>query len=206
MIDKIANIIGTHRPSAITEQMKYAVLLPLVKVDNEIHVLYEVRSHRVSQPGETSFPGGALEKGETFIEAALRETEEELNIDKATISVLGEMDYIVKQTHIIRCFVGWLPEIDLERLQPNEEVETVFTIPLDYFLTNEPKYYNVKLKMERDKDFPIDLISGGNKYKWRNINQDIPFYNLDEHYLWGYTAHLTHRFIKLIKESSFKLD
>ncbi|WP_368645819.1 CoA pyrophosphatase [Alkalibacterium putridalgicola] len=206
MIEKIRNMMADHQPDAITKQGKYAVLLPLVRVSGAIHILYEVRSHRVSQPGETSFPGGALETGETFEEAALRETEEELVLDRGKITVLGEMDYIVKQNHIIKCFVGWLPEVDADRLEPNEEVEAVFTIPLAYFLTTEPKYYETRLKMERDADFPVELISGGQKYKWRNVTQQIPFYHLSDHYLWGYTAHLTHRFSELIKNEANKAD
>lgn len=188
-----------HEPDAITKQRKYAVLLPLVRVNEGVHVLYEVRSQLVSQPGETSFPGGAVEAGETFMEAALRETEEELGIDRNQIKILGEMDYIVKYNHIIKCFVGWLPDIDVDQLKPNVEVEAVFTILLDYFLTNEPKYYETRMKMEKDNSFPFELISGGQKYKWRSITQQIPFYHLTDHYLWGYTAHLTHRFTQLIK-------
>lgn len=202
MINKIKEIMAVHEPDAITKQRKYAVLLPLVRVDDSIHILYEVRSHRVSQPGETSFPGGAVEAGESFLDAALRETEEELLIDKKSVKVLGEMDFIVKYNHVIKCFVGWLPDVNVEQLKPNEEVEAVFTIPLDYFLTTEPKYYEARLKMERDNDFPVELISGGQKFKWRNITQKIPFYHLSDHYLWGYTAHLTHRFSELIKKDN----
>lgn len=206
MIDKITIVMADHEATAITRQRKYAVLLPLVMVDDAIHVLYEVRSRRVSQPGETSFPGGAVEAGESFLEAAIRETEEELGIDKKGIQILGEMDYIVTQTHIIKCFVGWLPDSDVVNLKPNEEVEDVFTMPLDYFLNQEPKYYEVSMKMERDANFPFELISGGNQYKWRNINQRIPFYDLTDHYLWGYTAHITHRFSELIKEETDETD
>lgn len=202
MINEIGSIMAGHRPDAITKQRKYAVLLPLVRVNGALHVLYEVRSHLVSQPGETSFPGGAVERGETFMEAALRETEEELVLDRKDITVLGEMDYIVKQNHIIKCFVGWLPDIDVDKLKPNEEVESVFTIPLDYLLATDPKYYETRLKMEQDSDFPVELISGGQQYKWRNVTQQIPFYHLSDHYLWGYTAHLTHRFCELIKEGT----
>lgn len=206
MIDKIRKAMAEHEPDAITKQRKYAVLLPLVEVEGAIHILYEVRSRLVSQPGETSFPGGAVEKGETFREAALRETEEELAIDRQAIKVFGEMDYIVKHNHIIKCFVGWLPEVIVNELKPNEEVEAVFTIPLDYFLSTEPKYYETRLKMERDTDFPFELISGGQKYKWRSTTQQIPFYHLTEHYLWGYTAHLTHRFSDLIKSGAHRVD
>ena len=39
-----------------------------------------MRSEHISQPGEISFPGGRVEDGETFQEAAIRETCEELNL------------------------------------------------------------------------------------------------------------------------------
>lgn len=206
MLEKIKQIMAEHQADALTKQRKYAVMLPLVRVGDDIHVLYEVRSHRVSQPGETSFPGGSVEKGETYLEAAIRETEEELGIDGEKIEVIGEMDYIVTQTHMIKCYVGWIPETIFKEINPNEEVERVFTIPLGYFLENDPKYYEVMLKMERGNDFPFELISGGNKFKWRNVNQNVPFYTLKDHYLWGYTANLTHRFSQLIKEEEKEND
>jgi len=202
MIERIRKMMNDHQAEPITQQKQYAVLIPLVNVDGEMHMLFEVRSHRVSQPGETSFPGGAVEAGETFLEAAVRETEEELRIDRKDIHVLGEMDYIVKQSHIIKCYVGWLPDTDIAQLKPNGEVEEIFTLPLEYFLTHEPRYYDIRLNMERDENFPFELISGGDKYKWRSVRQQIPFYHLTEHYLWGYTAHFTHRFSEVVREKA----
>ena len=47
----------------------------LVEIEKEWHVVFEVRAHTMrQQPGEISFPGGRLEKGETPAEAAVRET------------------------------------------------------------------------------------------------------------------------------------
>ncbi|MBQ6458187.1 MAG: CoA pyrophosphatase, partial [Exiguobacterium sp.] len=49
-----------------------AVLIPLVQIDQEWHVVFEVRAHTMrQQPGEISFPGGRLENGETPVEAAI---------------------------------------------------------------------------------------------------------------------------------------
>ncbi|GEK91907.1 NUDIX hydrolase [Alkalibacterium kapii] len=206
MIEHIKSVIAGHDPASVTRQRKYAVLLPLVRVDDELHILFEIRSNIVSQPGETSFPGGALEERETYREAALRETEEELVLDRNEISILGEMDYIVKEDHVIKCFVGWLPDTDVSKLAPNEEVADVFTIPLQYFLTNEPLYHNVQYEIERTGDDPVKLDSDKQKYKWKTIDQQIPFYSLSDYYLWGYTAHLTHRFSELIKNKTNQIN
>ncbi len=42
-----------------------------------------------------SFPGGQVEENESFKEAAIRETIEELNILEENIEVIGELDYVV---------------------------------------------------------------------------------------------------------------
>jgi len=44
----------------------YAVLIPIIEVDGKDHILFEVRSQNITQPGEVSFPGGRVEMGETF--------------------------------------------------------------------------------------------------------------------------------------------
>lgn len=51
----------------------------------------------VSQSGETCFPGGQMEPGETPADCALRETEEELSIPRAEIRLLGQGDFICNQ-------------------------------------------------------------------------------------------------------------
>jgi hypothetical protein len=44
-----------------SEYSKYAVVIPLIWVENSLSILFEVRSKKMkSQPGEISFPGGRL--------------------------------------------------------------------------------------------------------------------------------------------------
>ncbi|MDG2702973.1 CoA pyrophosphatase, partial [Vibrio parahaemolyticus] len=80
-IDQLKSDLHQSQPLFIGEEtaFKAAVLVPLVQVDGEWHVLFEVRSLTMrKQPGDISFPGGKLDGGETAQEAALRETYEEL--------------------------------------------------------------------------------------------------------------------------------
>lgn len=201
MKNDIKKKLAEYTPQPLGVQKHFSVLLPLIEVKGEWHILYEKRSRSISQPGETSFPGGAVEEGETYKEAALRETQEELNIKKESISLLGEMDFIAAPSHVIRCFVGELKDVTVESIEPNEEVERVFSIPLTYFLENEPEFHQVGLKIEHNDDFPFELISNGNAHKWSTREQSIPFYRLEGNFLWGYTAHLTHRFKEMVENS-----
>ncbi|CAN0333722.1 unnamed protein product, partial [Ectocarpus sp. 4 AP-2014] len=58
--------------------------------DGVASLLFTVRSRKVStHKGEVSFPGGHLEHGEDAIEAALRETREEIGDSLGRIDVLG---------------------------------------------------------------------------------------------------------------------
>lgn len=56
-----------------------------------------MRSEHISQPGEISFPGGRVEDDETFQEADIRETCEELNLVPDQIDIWGEIDYLIHQ-------------------------------------------------------------------------------------------------------------
>lgn len=67
-------------------------------------VLLQLRARWAHQGGTWSIPGGAREPGETYAEAALRESEEELGIDAASVSIEG--------TYVATCG-GWTYETAL---------------------------------------------------------------------------------------------
>lgn len=197
--EKIKQIIKGYEPQIFGGRTDTAVLLPLIKVADEWHVLYEVRSQVVSQAGDSSFPGGKVEPGESFEEAAVRETMEELNLERENIKVYGEMDFIISQYITIHCFVGEIVGVKVEDIQPNIEVEQIYTIPLSYLLNNAPSYFGVSFDPILDEQF---IETQENKFELRNQKEYIPYYRIDNHMLWGYTANLTERFIEIIKDKN----
>lgn len=56
------------------EHPTYAVLVPLVYSEAGAELLIEVRAAGISQAGDPCFPGGRIERGESPIQAAIRET------------------------------------------------------------------------------------------------------------------------------------
>ena len=199
MLDQIKESIKNYDATIYGERKKSAVLLPLIEVDGEVHVLYEVRSQHVSQAGDSSFPGGRVEEGENFEEAAVRETMEELNLGRNNIKVIGEIDYIVNQHVRIHCFVGELTGVEASDIKPNLEVEQIYTIPLDYLLKNKPAYFKVGFDPIFEEQFLQELEREQKRYNLTNMKEKIPYYQIKTHSLWGFTANLTERLIQIIK-------
>lgn len=200
MLDSIHSILQDYQPKILGEKRRYAVLLPLIWQENAWQVLYQVRSESISQPGEVSFPGGALEDGESYAQAAVREAREELNLKEADIDLLGEIDYLVFGQTTIHCFVGQLKLTDWRQIKPNEEVARLFTVPLESLLEQEPTYYSLTSTVDADSAFPFDRIRNGQDYPFSHNARRIPFYDQLGETIWGMTAQFTHRFTEIVKE------
>jgi peroxisomal coenzyme A diphosphatase NUDT7 len=180
---------------------KYAVLLPLVELNNETHVLFEVRAMTLRrQPGEICFPGGRIEKNDPHQQhTAIRETSEELGIDEDDITDIIPLDIMLNSTsNVIYPFVGKINHF--EKIKPNEfEVGEVFTVPLKFLLENEPEIYRIHFRIEPEENFPFDLIHGGRNYKWQDRHLDEYFYQYNGKVIWGITARILTNFLELLK-------
>jgi 8-oxo-dGTP pyrophosphatase MutT (NUDIX family) len=71
-----------------------AGLLLMFPVDGRLHLLLTLRSDAVRHGGQVSMPGGVVETGETFEQAALREAQEEVALAIEEIEVLGPLTSI----------------------------------------------------------------------------------------------------------------
>ena len=195
---KIKAKVQGRKPLPVDVKNRFSVMIPLIKRDGEIHLLFEKRAFTLrNQPGEISFPGGRIEKGESPREAAVRETAEELLISEREIEIYSEGDFVVNPyAAIIYTFVGEIKK-DFDKISPSEdEVEKVFIVPLSYFLKTRPKSYKINLRVERNKEFPYHLIPNGVNYKFKRGREEVLFYEYEDEIIWGFTAKMARRFVE----------
>ena len=204
-IETLKHAFSCHKPqvTSVKKPANAAVLIPLIELPDGLHVVFEVRGQNVSQPGDVSFPGGHVEQGESFQQAAIRETCEELGISEDYITVLGPCDMLYTSSGCeVRSFAGVLSTNCSLNDFDHDEVAEVFTVPLEFFLHTEAATYQVELRESPVEPFPYHLIAGGRNYQWHHSTRTILFYQFEDRIIWGLTADLVHRFASIINNSS----
>ena len=203
MTEKIIEIFKNRKRGVIGDFKRSAVMIFLMEDEKtgETNMLFEVRAKSLRrQPGDICLPGGKVEKGEDPLEAACRESIEELNIDRGSFEVIGEMDYLVTPyTSIIYPYISTIKE---QEIYPNpDEVDKVLKIPLKFFQETEPDLHEVEIVQSPKEDFPYDLIQNGSDYKFTSGILPEYFYVYEGNVIWGFTALMVKKFIDIIKKS-----
>lgn len=199
IFDELSIVLGKEDGEKATydEYFSAAVLVPLILENNQLAVLFEIRSAKLSwQPGEICFPGGRIEKSDnSSIAAAVRETTEELGISTGEIQVIGALPEVISPIGVrLYPAVAYLHGKEPINAGPDEVAE-VFTVPLEFLLKTEP----IIGKMERCTrplaDFPFALLPGYSE-KWkRRRTYEVLFYQYKDYVIWGLTAQVLHNFL-----------
>lgn len=188
-----------YTPKLIGEDQffKASVCIALIETDDDYDILFEVRSSQIpDQPGDVCLPGGAVEAGESYEEAAIRETCEELLMKPEQIRIIGPSDIMHVRNTMIYPYVGILS--GYKGTFSRSEVAEVFRVPLQFFQETIPAKYPVEALAKPSEDFPFELIQGGRNYKWRIMKTDELFYQYEGHVIWGLTARIINSFCKLL--------
>ncbi len=178
MAGAVATLDVSHDEPDFEGAKPSAVLAVLADGPAGAEVLLTRRSMDLTHHrGEISFPGGRLDPGETFEQAALREADEEVGLDPALVTVVGRL-------HPISTWVSksWIVPVVATAAAPlalqgrTTEVDRVLWVPLH------------------------DLTRPGTFHEewWHTAigERAIYFFQLDDETVWGATARMLHQLLQ----------
>ena len=141
--------------------------------------------HLKSHPNQVAFPGGKFESEDNNLaETALRETEEEVGVDRTQIDLLGSMDlYTAKNGILVKPFIGTTTFTDFR--PSDHEIESVFQVPLEFFLASEPSR--------------IDQLNRFGRV-W-----EVPAWHFEGYEIWGMTAKIVGDLVSRIRQIPIEL-
>lgn len=178
-----------------------SVLVPLVEIDGELNVVFQVRSHKLkTQPCEISFPGGKIEKDDPSpLNTALRETYEEFGLPEDKVDIVTELDVLVSPFGvIIHSFLGKISSLNDISIN-KDEVDSFFTVPISFLVNYTPEQHINSLIPKFDENFPFNLIPNGKDYKFRKAKYKTYFYKYEDKVIWGMTATILENLVSKLK-------
>ena len=161
--------------------LKAGVLVLFYPREGKLHLVFTRRTDNVDfHKGQISFPGGRQETGESLEQTALREAQEELEIDPDSVRILGMLTplYIPPSNYCIYPVVG-MAKSRPDFLPVQLEVAEVLEIPLAHLLNPQ----NIRREM----------------WNIRGADVEVPFYAFGEHKIWGATAMVLAELLEMIK-------
>lgn len=187
-----------------------AVLIPLVKIEKEYYLLLQKRAANIRQGGDICFPGGRYEEGDkNFKQTALRETFEELGIEKKDIKLLGQLDtFVAPIGTVIESFVGRVKKKAIKNMRLDKnEVEKTLLVPLKFFKEHKAQKYELLYEVKPYKYdengnkivlFPVEELGLPKAYKkpWGNKKHKVWVYKYKDEVIWGITAIIIRDLIK----------
>lgn len=142
------------RPARTRPLMPAAVLMPVVTYGDGDRVILTQRTADLSNhAGQISFPGGRVDAADAdIVAAALRETEEEIGLDRSHVEVLGALDPYVTGTGFAVVPVVGLVTPGFRITPQQREVADVFEVPFDFLMdpANHKRHKGVFNGVERE--------------------------------------------------------
>jgi len=136
--DKNFEILQSRTPRTLSGKhfRPAAVLVPIQeRSDGDYLVLTQRAEMLNSHSGQVAFPGGKIDLQDRGpLEAALRESQEEIGIDPSHVRILGQLDQVTAASNfLVTPFVGLIPSPYEFSLNQNETT-AVFSVPVSVLM------------------------------------------------------------------------
>ncbi|MBN2348066.1 MAG: CoA pyrophosphatase [Bacteroidales bacterium] len=178
-------MLPSHRPEIfnINTYHKAGVLLYIFQQKNELFsVLIKRTDDDGPHSGQISLPGGKYELSDkNTIETALREAKEEIGINISDLMVLGQLTNvpIPVSRFIVTPVVAFSSNKPEFTIDP-QEVKEVIIFKLNDLLLSD---------IRKSEEIIIN-----------NIQRKIPYFNIQNHHVWGATAMVLSEFSEILSK------
>ncbi len=156
-------------PPPGADSRRAAVLVPVLAEPEGLRLVYTVRKADLQDhAGQISFPGGSMDPSDgSLLETALREAEEEIDLSRDLVEIVGELEemYIPPSNFRVSPFVGLLPP-GAEMVIAPDEVEEIFTVPLKELLAPETFRRILWRRDSRDYEVPVFAVEEPRREIW----------------------------------------
>lgn len=167
IIPRLRERLRYYRPSP--DRVDAAVLVPVTDESTPHIILTRRASHMSSHAGEVAFPGGKRDSTDaSIIATALRESREEVGIPEHEVEVIGELDAFTSKVGLrVQPIIGMVPH-DLVLVPNPGEIESIFRVPVEFFLTEKVSYTH--------------------RFRFMGNEVTVPSFNFGDYVIWGLTA------------------
>lgn len=170
-LGQVTEVVDEPIPPEIRDRLQTgrrpaAVLVPVLGAEQgALRLLLTQRTdHLRDHAGQISFPGGGLKSGETSLEAALREAEEEVGLARSAVDIFGEMPrYHTGTGFNVSPMVAFVAPG--ARLAPDPgEVAEIFEAPLDFLV--DPRNFRQETRYYRGAWRSFLAVPWAGRYIW----------------------------------------
>ena len=167
MLQQLCERLSRYKPPV--SPVDAAVLIALTREPIPRVILTQRAGHMNSHAGEVAFPGGKCDAADLSVVAtALREAHEEVGLLPRDVKIIGELGVFTSRVGLkVKPIVGLLETLPELTGNP-DEIDSIFTVPLDFFLQHPPSY--------------------DHKIKFMGMNVAVPSFNYEGYVIWGLTG------------------
>ena len=178
------SIDGRAQITPRVDEKVSAVLALLAPGEFGAEVLLTRRSTKLSNHQcEISFPGGRVDEGESIVDAALRETHEEVGVHPQLVTVHSELSPL--STFVSRSYI----------------------VPVLATVLEKPELSMSSYEVDRALWVPLAELVRADTFSWEwwnfdrvEVPEDRPmfFFHLDDETIWGATARMLHELLCVV--------
>lgn len=186
-LSRIRTQAPRHLPAADVLNNAHAAVLIAITDHREPDVILTRRAdHLTSHAGEVAFPGGKRDVDDDDVyHTALRESFEEIRLPPEQVELVGAMPESVSKMGLkVVPVIGIIPH-QLELVASEDEIDSIFRVPLRYFLETPPPDFTVK--------------------EYLGVRYHIPCYHYQGYEIWGLTAYFITDCFNRIFDTGFEL-